>query len=167
MSELAQQQLEDLQTKENLTLYTDETTKRGFKFIVYAATTETKVTYVLGMKPIATKSAQDTLDTIISLVEEVSVTASVPNLGQRLIVNLKNTMSDRAGTEKLFNVILKDYRNNLLPEVVSGFEDLSDNRKDQIRHMNNYFCGLHLTVSLAEAFLQILRNLKQHCWTRQ
>ena len=41
-------------------------------------------------------------------------------------VKINNTMSDRHAAEKLFSQILSDYRTNILPDVVSGWNDMSD-----------------------------------------
>ena len=60
-------------------------------------------------------------------------------------------MSDRHAAEKLFSQILSDYRTNILPDVVSGWNDMSDEEHDQITRMNNFFCGLHFLVGLADS----------------
>ena len=61
---------------------------------------------------------------------------------------MKNTMSDRANTEKLFNLMLLDYRRELLPQVIEGFEEMSKEEKAKLAHMNNFFCVLLLLKSL-------------------
>ncbi len=64
-------------------------------------------------------------------------------------------MSDRHAAEKLFSQILSDYRQDILPDVVSGWQDMSDEEHDQITRMNNFFCGLHFLVGLADATLKL------------
>ena len=69
----------------------------------------------------------------------------------KIVSNLKNSMSDRHAAEKLFNKMLAEYRADILPDVVSGWSELSDKEKEQVTRMNNFFCGLHFLVALADA----------------
>ena len=66
-------------------------------------------------------------------------------------------MSDRASTEKLFNDLFFKYRSELVPRVIQGFDSMSPAEGERIK-MNNFFCGLHLTASLADAFSTIARK---------
>jgi E1A/CREB-binding protein len=59
-------------------------------------------------------------------------------------------MSDCHAAEKLFNVLLADYRTEILPHVVYGWSEASDTEKGILTRMNNFFCGLHFIVGLAE-----------------
>ena len=156
---LAQEQLTTLSEECNQTLHTDETSKYGNQYMVYATTTSDKTHRVRGLKPIKSKSAADTLDTLIALLEEISGTCKQSKLGNEIICNIKNTMSDRASTEKLFNFCVK-YRERLLPQVVEKFTDLTEEAVGKLKTMNNFFCGLHLLVSLAECTAKSLKLLE-------
>ena len=138
---LAQEQLTTLSKECNQTLHTDETSKYGNQYMVYATTTSDKTHRVLGLKPIKSKSATDTLDTLIALLEEISGTCKQSKLGNEIICNIKNTMSDRASTEKLFNSVLCKYRERLLPQVVEKFSDLTEEAVGKLKTMNNFFVG--------------------------
>ena len=59
-------------------------------------------------------------------------------------------MSDRHATEKLFNDLLAEYRAKVLPMVMSSWAETSETEKEQLTRMNNFFCGLHFVVGLAE-----------------
>ncbi|WAQ99781.1 hypothetical protein MAR_024154 [Mya arenaria] len=62
---LSQKQLnETLPNKDNMTLYTDETTKFGTKYSGYHVSDTEGNTYVLGMREIVTKSGSDTLNNL-------------------------------------------------------------------------------------------------------
>ena len=67
-----------------------------------------------------------------------------------IISKLKNTMSDRHAAEKLFNNLLADYRAEILPHIVFGWAEASKTEKEILIRMNNFFCGLHFVVGLAE-----------------
>lgn len=152
--------LADLAKESNQTLHTDETSKFGKQYMVYVSTTSKKKPMVLGLKPIASKSANDTLLTLQNTLRTISTTCNNPNLGKQIICNLKNTMSDRASTEKLFNEILTEYRSSLLPEIVDNFDKLSEDDIISAKQMNNFFCGLHLLISLAEVTAKCLKPLE-------
>ena len=149
---VAQTQLADLASEDNMTLYTDETTKKGTKVMAYGITTKNKETKVLGIKQMVTKSAKDTLDTLCKVVQEVTDACQIQGVGDRIITNIKNTMSDRASTEKLFNSILQEYRSDLLPQIDANFSKMSDTEQENAKMMHNFFCGLHLMVSFADSF---------------
>ena len=117
---ISHQQLHELQEDSNMTLYTDETRKRGTVYMSYAVTSSDHTTRVLGIQEVPSKSAQASLDTLISLLDNISKLIDSPDLGADIIVNIKNTMSDRASTEKLFNDLFYKYRSELVPSY-SGF----------------------------------------------
>ena len=154
---ISHQQMQELRQEADMTLYTDETRKRGVTYMTYAFTTKEKETRVLGVQEMATKSAEDTLTTLVDLIKKVSQVSGEPDLGEKIIVNLKNTMSDGASTEHLFNTLLEDYRATLVPKLVAGFEEFSVEQQAEVKQMNNFFCGLHLMIAFADTFSSIVK----------
>ena len=71
-------------------------------------------------------------------------------VSSKMVSKFKNTMSDRHAAEKLFNELLAGYRVDVLPEVVNGWNEASEMEKEQLTRMNNFFCGLHFLVGLAD-----------------
>ena len=59
-------------------------------------------------------------------------------------------MSDRHIVEKNFNELLEGYRSEVLPSIVEGWSDLSPDEQVRISNLNNFFCGLHLLVGMAD-----------------
>ena len=59
-------------------------------------------------------------------------------------------MSDRHSAEKRFNELLQDYRKELLPTVAENWDQMTDTEREQLTRMNNFFCGLHYIVGLAD-----------------
>ena len=49
-------------------------------------------------------------------------------------------MSDRAETEKSFNLLQEEYHKESLPQVIENWEQ----EQKPISTMNNFYCGLHL-----------------------
>ena len=72
-------------------------------------------------------------------------------------------MSDRHAAEKLFCQLLAEYREGILPDFVSNWNTLSADEQCQMTRMNNFFCGLHYLVGLAdtaEATLKLWESIE-------
>lgn len=67
-----------------------------------------------------------------------------------LLTNIRNTMSDRASTEKNFNKLLQQYKNEIFPEIQLNFNSLTDNEQQLCSQINNFYCGLHLLIGIAD-----------------
>ena len=159
---IAQVQLADQLTKEEcnyLTLQTDGTTKYGQHFATYDIATEDTV-YHLGLRHIFSGSAQSTLDVFTEILDDLNIDSRElgdNGVSQKLILKLKNTMSDRHAAEKLFSQLLQEYRKYVLPDVVSGWDKMSQDEKNVLTRMNNFYCGLHFIVGLADAAESVLK----------
>ena len=70
---------------------------------------------------------------------------------KQILASIKNTMSDRHVVEKNFNQLLEEYRDQVLPDVIQGWTELTPDQQASISKMNNFFCGLHFLVALADA----------------
>ena len=45
---------------------------------------------------------------------------------------------------------MEEYRAQILPEVITSWQDLSSEDQQSISSLNNFFCGLHLLVGIAD-----------------
>lgn len=158
---LSQRQMEELQKETNLTVSTDETPKGGDIFMTYTVS-GTESSYVLGLREMVSKSAEDTLSTFKIILDDISFICSNgnSNLGMKILAQIKNTMSDRAATESKFNDLLKAYREECLPKVKQNWGDFTDAAKEKIVYMNNFFCGLDLLVSMAETISKSFKGFE-------
>ena len=141
---------EDVQ--QHLTLQTDGTTKFGKHFATFDIATESG-SYTLGLRLVLSGSAQNTLDTLKEILDDLHYVQEQMGgsaVSSTVISKLKNTMSDRHAAEKLFNELLAEYRAEILPDVVCGWADANECERVQFTRMNNFFCGLHFIVGLAE-----------------
>ena len=75
-----------------------------------------------------------------------------------IVSKIKNTMSDRHAAEKLFNELLENYRKDILPVVTENWAQMSEVEKDHFTSMNNFFCGLHFLVGLADSAEAVLKQ---------
>ena len=65
-------------------------------------------------------------------------------------------MSDRHIVQKNFNELLESYRSEILPDVISSWKDLSSEEQQQVSSLNNFFCGLHMIVGMADTAASVL-----------
>jgi len=76
----------------------------------------------------------------------------------KIVAKIKNTMSDRHSAEKLFNQLLEEFRGDILPSITENWSNLTPIEKDQMICMNNFFCGLHFVVGLADTAEEVLKK---------
>ena len=166
---LAHKQLSQvLPDKASTTLMSDETSKFGAKYEVYLASDENKDSYLMGLREISDKTARTTLETFKEILHDIESTCveyenegKEANIGYRILAGIRDTMSDRAATEKAFNKLLEEYRASILPKVKDGWKDMSPEEQQKCSKLNNYFCALHLLVAMAEVCSASVRNFEK------
>ena len=161
---LAQQQIaEELPKDTATTIETDETSKYGHKYGAYAIRDSEGRPYVVGLRDLTTKSAKDTLDTFKQILWDLDKVHYNPDnniTSQNLLFHIRNTMSDRAATEAKFNELLEAYREEILPEMIKDWKDLSDELQSNLTRLNNFFCGSHGLVHIAEVSNNSLKEVE-------
>ena len=60
-------------------------------------------------------------------------------------------MSDRHIVQKNFNTLLEDYRADILPSIIQDWDKLSASEQEHMSSLNNFFCGMHVLVGMADA----------------
>ena len=137
------------------TIQTDETPKNAEIYMTYAITDQDGEAYLLSLRQMASKSAKHTLDTLketLNDITDICEKAKAGNdVGNQVLCQIRNTMSDRAATETLFNKILKTYREECLSLHKENWNNFSEEAKNKLTEMYNFFCGLHLLTSMADA----------------
>lgn len=134
----------------------------------YIITDEENNSYILGLREMVNKSGQSTLDTFKDILADITTYcheaegANDMNIGYKLLANIRDTMSDRASTEKTFNGLLEQFRNDILPNIIDDWENFSVHEKQLCSKMNNFFCGLHLLVGLADTCEGTLRKFERN-----
>lgn len=139
---MSQKQLsEEISKKENTTLETDETSKFGTKFGVYAVRESAGNPYVLGLRELVIKSGQDTTETFKQILFDLDQRYyDTRNLAsQNILFHIRNTMSDRAATEMKFNQLLEAHRSEVLSEIMNNWSNLDEEDKSVLSHLNNFF----------------------------
>lgn len=95
-------------------------------------TDEEQNSYILGLREMFNKSGQSTLATLNEILSDINLHCykkekeNQMNPGYSILANIRDTISDRASTEKTFNKLLEEFRSTILPEVVDNWNDLDD-----------------------------------------
>lgn len=95
--------------KEDSTIHTDKTRKYGKTLEAYLVTDSEQNCYLLGLREMLNKSGVCTLDTFKEILSDITNSCHVKeltanmNVGYQILANIRDTMSDRASTEKAFN----------------------------------------------------------------
>ena len=98
----------------------------------------------------------DTLKDIIWDIDKLYYSGK-NEVSQNLLYHLRNTMSDRAATEIKFNELLESYRAEILPQQVVGkWQEIPESLQTELIRLNNFFCGLHGLVHVAETCNKVL-----------
>ncbi len=157
---LSQQQIaEKVPECENMTLYTDETTKHGDKFGTYHLSDEDGMMYTMGMRLLPTKSAENTLNTYSDILDDLDLASHTGDqVSKAIIVHTKNTMSDQASTEKKFNELYHDLRKDAIPHVIENYDQLTVPQQEAILRMNNFYCALHPFIQMSESSESLLKE---------
>ena len=145
---------EVLGKEENLTLHSDGTSKFGAHYYSFQISTST-TSYSLGLAEMSTGSASHVLETFQQVLSDVELAVG-PNTGAIILSKIKNTMSDRHIVEKSLNQLLEDYRGSVLPELVKSWDQMTPDEQASMTIMNNFFCGMHLIVGIADVAASIL-----------
>lgn len=99
------------------------------------------------------------------ILQELSETAQkngMSNAAERIVSNIKCTMSDRAATQKSFNKLLANYRADILPTVMKNWDSLSKDEQSTLSQMYNFYCGMHLVVNMAEHTSESLKLVERN-----
>lgn len=135
------------------TLQTDGTTKYGNHYATYDISSA-GFSYTLGVRHVFSGSAQNTLETFEEILDDIDCVQQAlgkDTASSKIIAKIKNTMSDRHSAEKLFNDLIHDFRAGVLPTIIENWDHLHESEQEQFSRMNNFFCGLHFVVGLADA----------------
>ena len=70
----------------------------------------------------------------------------------KIFASIKNLMSDRCATQKKFNNLLVEYRKQIVPLALKdeGWQNLSEEQQKKILNVNEFYCGLHFLVGMAD-----------------
>ena len=134
------------------TLMSDGTSKFGKHYGTYDVSCKSGQNLVLGLRPMVTGDSETVLSELLLILKDVENVCSGTdnNVAKKILLSIKNTMSDRHIVQKKFNTLLQEYRCKILPEIVEDWSSLPAEEKEKMKVINSLFCGLHYVVGLAD-----------------
>ena len=137
--------------KSHRTLQTDGTSKFGKHYGTFDVSCKSGEKFVLGLRPMVCGNSETILSGLKEILQEIETVSggTETSMSQKILVSIKNTMSDRHIVQKKFNLMLQEYRCEILPDVIEGWENLAEADQERIKK-NVYFCGLHYVVGLVD-----------------
>lgn len=143
-------------------LHSDGTTKFGEKYGGLQITTPVSC-YTLSLTTMKAGGASDFKELLVNALSDVNSTCqtvkqTAADISKKILASIKNTMSDRHIVKKKFNELLESYRAEILPDVVIGWNTFTPDQKLSFTHVNNFFCGLHFIVGLADTAAKTLKK---------
>ena len=116
------------------------------------------------MREIRGADAQSQLDLFQEVLHEIgeNLRKGGNDFGKKIVSNIKNLVSDGCAVQKKFNNLFIKLRKEYLPDVVRNWGNLSNVEQESFGKINQFFCGLHFLVGLAdqaEACLKVLENI--------
>ena len=138
----------------DMTLHSDGTSKKGRSYLTFDGKTNDGRLYVLGLREVGAADAQSQLDVFCEVLEEVCKTTGDDGNCKfnKVFASIKNLMSDRCATQKKFNNLFVEYRKQIVPLALKdqGWENLSQEQQKKILNVNEFYCGLHFLVGMAD-----------------
>ena len=156
----------ELGKKERTTLYSDETRKFGKTYNTYFISDQNK--NVLGLREMNNKAASTTLDTFKEILSDISdlcddnLENNKLSSGYHILCNIRDFMSDRAKTNIAFTQLLIEYRKDIMPDVIDGWNDFTEEQKNACSKINNFFVAFIFLLILLNVHLLPLRNLMHY-----
>ena len=62
-------------------------------------------------------------------------------INSSIVAKIKNAMSDRHAAEKAFNKLLTEFRDEILPDILSGWAEATETEteREQLIRMSNFY----------------------------
>ena len=139
-------------------LHGDGTSKYSRHYQNFQITTKSGRTLSFGL----TEVAETVLNTFTDSVRDIcdAIDGDKEKDFTLLVASIKNTMSDLGPVNPLFNSKLEIIRSELLPKVMSNWDELEDIQKGEIIRMGNFFCKLHLLCKFSTETDKLLKEFE-------
>ena len=149
--QVAEELLKDYENSSR-TLHTDGTSKFGKHYGTYDVVTDQGQTLTAGIREVSSGDTKTQLNVLIDIFSEIeeSLQSSEENVSNKIISSIKNIMSDRHIVQKKINAVFQNYRASVLPTLFENWDTFSENIQENFIKFNDFFCGLHFLVGLAD-----------------
>ncbi|XP_035661622.1 uncharacterized protein LOC118405900 [Branchiostoma floridae] len=153
--------------KSNNTIHSDGTSRDQQKVVGLQASCGGK-TATMGLQEVTSGVAEEQLEAFKFTCNKMAqLTASPERVEARyneLVSSFKNTMGDGAASQKRFNQLLEEYRQEILPHVQQNWETLTTQQQESLSKMNHMYCNLHALIGFATYADEALTELETKVW---
>ena len=155
---------EHLINEPNATMHTDGTSKGGHHYSGLQINTASQ-TLSLGIREITSGTAENYFSAVQSSLSECeriicqNKDVEVNNISKKMMMNIKNLMSDKHVVETKFTKLFIEARGDCLPDIIDKWDELPEDQRKALLHVNKFHCGLH---ALANAATSCEETLRQH-----
>ncbi|KAJ8368938.1 hypothetical protein SKAU_G00089660 [Synaphobranchus kaupii] len=118
----------------------------------------------LGLRQVAGGDAEtyltafkESIDSLAAAITSAEEEKSV--IVASLVSSIKCLMSDQAAVNGVFNRLLAQFREELLPSIIPEFDSLSTDQQQQLVEMGTFACRMHLLVNMEPAAARALHVL--------
>ena len=116
----------------------------GHSFLTYDINTNSGKPLTVGLRSTGSGDAETQLNVLKEIFEDISDFSSDKSFFSKTFSSIKNLMSDRCTTQKKFNRMFSEYRNSIIPDITENWAQLSQNERDKLSKVNEFFCSLNL-----------------------
>ena len=102
----------------------------------YFISDQNKNVYMLGLREMNNKAASTTLDSFKEILSDISdlcddnLENNKLSSGYHILCNIRDFMSDRAKTNIAFTQLLIEYRKDIMPDVIDGWNNFTEEQKN-------------------------------------
>ena len=139
------------------TLHGDGATKYHHHYQDFEITTPSSRTYAMGLLELGKSDTEAIMDAFKHKVSEISHALtdkdnneSLEDKVGELVSSIKSTMSVQGPTNATFNEQLEELQKDFLPQVVDKWEERSEDVREYLQEMGNFYCKLHLLVNMGK-----------------
>ncbi|CAH1267617.1 Hypp3773 [Branchiostoma lanceolatum] len=135
-------------------LHQDGTSKFFKKYQTFDVTLPSGRTLTMSMSEVPSGTAAGITSSFTEACKELAEVLctkreDVAEKTAQIVASFTSTMSDRGATNPLFNQELEELRRELLPVAEKNWDTFSDEVKDELTNVSNFFCKMHLLVNWA------------------
>ena len=130
------------------TLYSDGTSKFGYCYNTFDIRSCSGESFVQVLGEMSAGSSDEQLQALKRVLGDVVALRGVEDgvssdaVISKIFFSIKNLMSDRCVVQKRFNTILSQYRKEVVPAVINGWDVMTDDEKEKLLKMNDFFLCL-------------------------
>ncbi|XP_048751175.2 uncharacterized protein LOC125662866 [Ostrea edulis] len=131
-------------------LHQDGTSKFHQHFQSFQLTTPDHRTYSIGMTEVGSADADTLMKAFETNISDLSkCLRNDDKCFSKLVSSIISTMSDQGATNPVFNRQLEELRENLLPDVIENWDEISEVNRLEIGKVSSFFCKMHVFVNMA------------------